>query len=53
MSHALTIDDFKVQAFKIWGGGSHTTIEIPINAATQFRDLALTDITETATSTAL
>ena len=50
-SHSLTIDDFKVQAYKIWGGGVDTAMEVPVNATTQRRDLILTDLPVTATST--
>ena len=50
-SHALTIDCFKVQAYKIWGGEVATATEVPINATTQRRDLVLTDLAVTATST--
>ena len=51
-SHALTMEDLKVQAFKIWGGGADTATQIPIDAATQRRNLILTDIAVSATSTA-
>ena len=49
--HALTIDDFKVLAFTIWGGGVDAATEVPINATTKRRDLVLTDITVRSTST--
>ena len=51
-SHALTIEDVKVQAYKIWGGGADAATAIPVNQTTQRRDLILTDITVTSTSTA-
>ena len=51
-SHALTIDDLKVQAFKIWGGGADQDTEVPVNPTTQRRDLVLTVIAVTSTSTA-
>ena len=50
-SHALKIDDFKVQTYKIWGGGVDTAMETPINATTQRRDLILADLAVIATST--
>ena len=51
-SHALTIDDVEVQAYKIWGGEVDTATEIPVYQATQRHDLVLTDITVTPISTA-
>ena len=51
-SHALSIDDFKVQAYKIWGGGADNAVEIPMNASTQRRDLILVDINITSSSNA-
>ena len=50
-SHALTIEDLKVQAYKIWGGGAVAATEVLVNPATQRCDLVLTDITVTTTST--
>ena len=50
-SHNLSLQDFKVQAYKIWGGGASAATEIPLNATTQRHDLILTDITVNDTST--
>ena len=50
-SHALTIDNLKVQAYKIWGGGASTATEVPVNTIIQRRNLVLTDIAVTASST--
>ena len=50
-SHALTIDDLKVQAYKIWGKGASTATEVSVNTTTQRCDLVLTDIAVTASST--
>ena len=49
-SHALSIEDLKVQAYKIWGGGADTATSIPLNAATNRKDLLLTDLNVTAAS---
>ena len=51
-SRALTMEDLKVQAFKIWGGRADTVTQVPINKATQRHDLILSDIAVSGTSTA-
>ena len=50
-NHDLSVNDLKLQAYKIWGGGANTATEIPVNTTTSRRDLILTPITITASST--
>ena len=50
-SHALSIENLKVQAYKIWGGGVDTATSIPLNAALNRHNLLLTDLNVTSAST--
>ena len=50
-SFALSVEDLKVQAHKIWGGGVDTATSIPLITATNCRGLVLTDINVTSAST--
>ena len=50
-SHALSLEDFKVQAYKIWGGGLENASSIPVHSATNRCNLILTDLNVTAAST--
>lgn len=50
-SFSLTLEDLKVHAYKIWGGGDNAATSIPLIAATDRRDLILTEINVTAAST--
>ena len=49
-NHDLSVNDLKVQAYKIWGGGANTDTEIPINTSTSRRDLVLVPANITASS---
>ena len=50
-SFALSVEDLKVQAYKIWGGGIDTATSVPLNPATNCSDLILTDINITTVLT--
>ena len=49
-SHALSLVDLKVQAYKIWGGGPDNATTLPVNVVTNRRNLILTDLNVTAAS---
>ena len=48
----MSLEDFKVRAYKIWGGGADNATAIPVNPATTRTDLILTDLNVTAASSA-
>ena len=51
-NHDISIKDLKLQAYKIWGGGADTATEIPVVQSSGRRDLVLTDLNITSTSSA-
>ena len=50
-NHDLSLEDFKLQAYKIWGGGNPVDTAIPVNAVTGRQEIILTEITITESST--
>ena len=50
-NHQLKLDDFKLQAYKIWGGGNELDTSIPVNSVTGKVDLILFEINVTMSST--
>ena len=46
----LNIEDFKLQTYKIWGGGSEIDTSIPVNSTTGRQNMILTDIAITESS---
>ena len=49
-NHDLTIDDFKLQAYKIWGGGNELDTFIPVSSTTGREEMELVEISITPTS---
>ena len=43
-NHQLKLEDFKLQAYKTWGGGNELDTSNPVNPATGKADLILVDI---------
>ena len=49
-SHALSVNDFKLQTYKIQGGGHQNDVAIPVDVAANHQDLTLTDLNVTVSS---